>query len=123
MLKVNLIGNLGADVEQHVTGGTSWYLMNVAHTSNVKGVSVTEWCSVSINWNAEKLLPYLVKGAKVFVHGTAYVSQYEDCKHAIRYKIHVIADYVQLCGAGSSVAKAPGSATAAPDTSSDNVPF
>lgn len=110
MLKVNLIGNLGADVEQHVTGGSSWYLMNVAHTSSVKGMSMTEWCSVSINWNAEKLVPFLVKGAKVYVHGTAYVSQYEDSKHAIRYKIHVIADYVQLCGGGSSVANAPGSA-------------
>lgn len=112
MLKVNLIGNLGADVDQHVVDGKSWYVMNVAHTSNVKGVSVTEWCSVVVNWNAEKLIPYLVKGAKVFVHGTAFVSQYEDSKHAIRYKIHVIADYVQLCGGGSCVAKDPGSDTA-----------
>lgn len=104
MLRLEIIGNLGADAEKKVVNGSTFVAMNVAHTEKFtdrQTGEVTEnttWVSTTINWNCDAILPYLRKGAKVFVRGFARLKVYtghDGQKHA---GINLSALEIELCG-------------------------
>lgn len=69
-----VIGNLGADAEKRVDNGSEYVKFNVAETRKWTGQDNTVheetiWNSCIMHGNNDKLLPYLVKGAKVCVIG------------------------------------------------------
>lgn len=76
MLKLEVIGNLGADAQIKGENGRQFISFNVAHTdkwTDDQGVdhNTTQWVSCIINDPASKVLPYLVKGKSVYVRGNA----------------------------------------------------
>lgn len=103
MLQLNVIGNLGADAKK-VTGNFETFVsFNVAHVEKYtdrKGVQVERviWVNVSINWNCEKLLPFLLKGTKVFVSGNMKTRIYQDKNGNTFAGIDLQASNLTLCG-------------------------
>ena len=109
MLKVELIGNLGADVEIKESNGSKFATMRIAHSDrwtddqgNVK--ESTTWVDVTMNNTESKVLQYLKAGVKVFVRGTArlrvYSSQKDRCMKA---GLTIVASEIELCGGSSDV--------------------
>lgn len=87
MMKVELIGHLGADAEVQNVDGFSFATCRVADSSrwtDKDGVvhDNTRWVDVSIT-QYDKLLPYLKKGTLVFVRGNldtrVYSSEKDRC--------------------------------------------
>lgn len=103
MLKLEIIGNLGADAEKKIVNGFSFVAMNIAHSERVTDkasgeiTEATTWVSTTISWNCDAILPYLKKGTKVFVRGFARLKVYtghDGQKHA---GINLSALEVELC--------------------------
>lgn len=75
MLKVDLIGNLGADAQVKRDNDREYISMSVAHsvrtTNSQTGevVETTQWLSVTFNRSLGGLLPLLRRGMKVYVRG------------------------------------------------------
>lgn len=74
MAKIEFIGNLGADARVEEYNGRKFVSFNVADTqkfTKADGTKVekTDWVSCTIQGDGGGLLPYLVKGKKVFVRG------------------------------------------------------
>lgn len=87
MMKVELVGHLGADAEVQNVDGFSFATCRVADSSrwtDKGGVvhDVTRWVDVLIT-QYDKLLPYLKKGTLVFVRGNldtrVYSSEKDRC--------------------------------------------
>lgn len=102
MLQAQIIGNLGADAH-YVTGNFEKFVsMNVAHTRKYKkldGTSYEEtvWVNVVVNWDCSKLLPYLLKGTKIYAIGNVKLRTFttKDGKQAAG--MDIIADRLELC--------------------------
>lgn len=126
MLQAMIIGNLGANASVKESNGRKFVSMNVAHTdritSNGQTVESTQWVSVSLNHYSGRLLPYLVKGAKVFVQGKLFTRIWKDRENNSNVGINILADTIELCGGRSDVAqtatKSPGSPATAPAAAS-----
>lgn len=74
MAKIEFIGNLGANARVEEYNGRKFISFNVADTqkfTKADGTKVekTDWVSCTIQGDGGGLLPYLVKGKKVFVRG------------------------------------------------------
>lgn len=85
MLKMEIIGNLGADAVVKGDNGKQFISFNVAHTdkwtdeAGTKHES-TQWISCIINDINSKVLPYLVKGKSVYVRGDVRLRAYSSEK-------------------------------------------
>lgn len=103
MIRLEIIGNLGADVEKRVQNGNTFYTFRVAHSekkvSQNTGEVTTEttWISCSCNYISEKLLEYLKKGTKVFVRGYVSFKMFKY-DHEQRIGINLFATEIELCG-------------------------
>lgn len=108
MLKIQVIGNLGADAELHQSNGSEFISFRVAHTESItrNGVqtdSVT-WVDVTMNGNGGQLLQYLKKGAKVFVDGNLALRVYSSMKdRCMKAGATCFARTVELCGGSSDM--------------------
>ena len=77
MIKVEIIGNLGADAQLLEKNGNKFVAFRVANTdkwvdkSTGQVIESTQWVSCTLNGDGGALLPYLKKGTKVFVRGNA----------------------------------------------------
>lgn len=104
MLKLEIIGNLGAAAEKKTVNGSTFVSMNVAHSEKFVDkttgeiASSTTWISVTVSHNIDNILPYLVSGTKVFVRGFMRLKVYtghDGQKHA---GVNVSATELELCG-------------------------
>lgn len=104
MLKCELIGNLGADVEIKESNGSKFATMRIAHTSrreteNGEKKESTIWVDVTYNNVESKVLPFLKAGVKVFIRGSltlrVYSSQKDRCMKA---GMTIAAQEIELCG-------------------------
>ena len=85
MLKVELIGNLGADAEVKNSQGYQFVTMRIAHTDKWKSQDgqtheTTIWVDATMNDTESKVIPYLRQGVKVFVRGNASLRVYSSPK-------------------------------------------
>lgn len=85
MIKLSIIGNLGADAEVKNQDGRSYVSFRVAHSERRQQADgttkeTTLWVSCTINGDGGRLLTYLKKGTKVFVSGDADVRLYNSSK-------------------------------------------
>lgn len=107
MLKVELIGNLGADVEIKSANGAQFATFRVADTSKYKTnegeeKTVTNWIDCTMNNVEAKVLPYLKAGVKVFVRGNASLRVYSSKKdRCMKAGLQVSVTEVELCGGNS----------------------
>ena len=104
MLKLEIIGNLGADAVVQDYNGEKFCSFRVAHTtkytdrSSGEVTESTQWVSVTISRDVTTLLPYLKKGTKVWVYGDASTRMYvghDGQKHA---GLNLRAQSLELCG-------------------------
>ena len=86
MIKVEIIGNLGADAMLQVVNGNKFVSFRVANTDAWTDKQTgeikksTQWISCSLNGDGGALLPYLKKGTKVFVRGNAQFVVFSSAK-------------------------------------------
>lgn len=108
MLTINLIGYLGADAQIKKSNGRKFLSFNVAHTEKFtqqgQVISRTQWVSVAMNHYSDKLIPYLVRGAKVYVYGKLNTNIWYDKNKVANVSLNVMADNVDLCGLKSETA-------------------
>lgn len=104
MLKIELIGNLGADAEVRDANGSKFVTMRVAHSSKWTGEdgiehNTTEWVDVTLNNTDSKVIPFLKAGVKVFVRGTGKLRVYSSAKdRCMKAGLTVMAQEIELCG-------------------------
>lgn len=107
MIKVEVIGNLGADCEVKESNGNKFGACRVAHTEKYTDAQgnvheSTVWVDIVIPDAENKVIPYLKAGVKVFVRGNAslrvYSSQKDRCMKA---GLTVNAREIELCGGSS----------------------
>ena len=109
MLKVELIGNLGADVEIKSANGSEFAAFRVADTTKYKTQQgedreVTNWVDCTMNNIESKVLPYLKAGVKVFVRGNANLRVYSSKKdRCMKAGLQVSVSEVELCGGSSDI--------------------
>ena len=105
MIKMEIIGNLGADAEVKVYNGNKFVSFRVAHSDKwvdqQTGVISTQttWVSCSLNGDGGGLTPYLKKGTKVFVRGTPNFVTYSSPKtHKFETGVNLFVREIELCG-------------------------
>ena len=111
MFKIDVIGNLGADAETRVSNGATYVTFRVAHT--IKSVDMQSgevirdavWVSCSKAGECANLMPYLRKGAKVYVRGNAQLKVYTGHDGKPHAGINLFVHELELCG--SQVGDAP----------------
>lgn len=107
MLKVELIGNLGADAQVKEANGAKFVTMRIAHTDrwtddrgNTKESTI--WVDVTFNNAESKVLPFLKAGVKIFVRGNASLRVYSSAKdRCMKAGLTVSAHEIELCGGSS----------------------
>lgn len=104
MLKVEVIGNLGADAVLENKNGRNYVSFRVAHSEKYTDVSGnqhenTTWVQCFIQGDAGKLLQYLKKGAKVFARGNCQLRVYSSpqLKQMVA-GLSISCSEVELCG-------------------------
>ena len=129
MLKVEIIGTIGADAEVKDFSGKKYVSLSVACNDYAKDqqgnrTETTTWVSVLWYGDGGGLLPYLKKGAKVFIRGNLKTKAYTDKQGAAQASININASEVQLCGGKSDGnTSTTTSAPARQSTSNDGLPF
>lgn len=105
MIKLELIGNLGADAQLQVYNGQKFVSFRVANTdswtdkSTGEVIKTTQWVSCSLNGDGGGLLPYLKKGTKIFVRGNGQFTTFSSPKtHQIEVGINLYVREIELCG-------------------------
>lgn len=124
MLHSSIIGNLGADAK--LVEGASFkrfVSLSVSHNEKFKnalGVDVerTYWVNVIINWNCEKLMPYLLRGSKIYAEGETRLRAFTNGEGKPQASIDIIANTIQLCGGN----RGENASEASENTNQDN-PF
>lgn len=109
MLKLEIIGHLGADARVVRGNDGEYTAFNVAHsvtntdTQTGESKENTVWVSVTVNRNVGSLLPYLKKGTRVFVRGNMATRLYvghDGQKHA---GINLYAQEIELCSSRTTL--------------------
>lgn len=103
MIKMQVIGNLGADARLVNSSGNEFVSMRLAHSENytVNGQQATRtiWIDCTLNGNGGNLLKYLKKGAKVFVDGYPSFRIYDSAQnHCKMVGIQISVRSIELCG-------------------------
>lgn len=107
MFKVEVIGNLGADVEVKDVNGSKFATFRLAHVDkwtdgqgNKK--EVTTWIDCTFNNVESKVLDYLKTGVRVFVRGNASLRVYSSPKdRMMKAGIQVSCMEIELVGGQS----------------------
>ena len=137
MIKLEVIGNLGADAEVKVYNGNKFVSFRVAHTDKwvdrQTGVISTQttWVSCSLNGDGGGLTPYLKKGTKVFVRGTPnFVTYSSPTTHKIETGVNLFVRDIELCGGhqeqeqnNTTPAQNPAPATTTPTSKNGDMLF
>ena len=129
MPKAEIIGTIGADAEVKDFSGKKYVSLSVACNDYAKDqqgkrTETTTWVSVLWYGDGGGLLPYLKKGAKVFIRGNLKAKAYTDKQGAAKASININAFEVQLCGFKSdSDSTTTTSAPTRQSTSNDGLPF
>ena len=105
MIKVEVIGNLGADAQLQVMNGNKFVSFRVANTDAWTDKQTgeikksTQWISCSLNGDGGALAPYLKKGTKVFIRGNAQFVVFSSAKsHQMEVGVNLFVREIELCG-------------------------
>lgn len=107
MIRAEVIGNLGADAKIIKSQSGEFVSLSVCSTRkyhNQAGELIEEkhWVNVAINFKCEGVMPYLVKGAKVFVEGAVHLRtfQIQNGEHKGEWtsSMDINARSIELCG-------------------------
>lgn len=100
MVAIEIIGNLGVDIQKVQVNGSEFYSFNVCDNRKVNGQEVSMWYGCNLNKVSDKLLPYLKKGQGVFVRGIPRYRIYDSAIHHCKMvAVDVLVNEIQLVGA------------------------
>ena len=105
MIKVEIIGNLGADAQLQEKNGNKFVAFRVANTdkwvdkSTGQVIESTQWISCTLNGDGGALVPYLKRGTKVFVRGNAqFVIKKKKKTRQMEVGVNLFVREIELCG-------------------------
>lgn len=104
MLKVELMGNLGADCEVKESNGSKFVTMRIAHTERFKKQDGTDqestiWVDVTYNKVDSGIIPFLKAGVKIFVRGNLHLRVYSSKKdRCMKAGATIAASEIELAG-------------------------
>lgn len=105
MMKLLVIGNLGADATVQNHNGNQFVSFRVAHTESWTNKSTgevnkaTTWVSCILNGNGGGLTQYLKKGTKVYVDGNVSFNVYSSpLTHQMECGVNLNVRNIELCG-------------------------
>lgn len=105
MIKVEIIGNLGADAQLQVYNGNKYVSFRIANTDSWTDKATgeikksTQWVSCTLNGDGGALAQYLKKGTKVFVRGNAQFVIFSSAKtHQMEVGVNLFVREIELCG-------------------------
>lgn len=105
MLKIEVIGNLGADAEKRSVNGSTFVALRVCHSHKIVNQStgeVTEesvWLSCTWPGDGGKLLQFLKKGQKVFIRGNGSLRTFKSNKDGLMHAgLNIRVGEIELCG-------------------------
>lgn len=114
MIKVEIIGNLGADAQLQEKNGNKFVAFRVANTdkwvdkSTGQVIESTQWISCTLNGDGGALLPYLKKGTKVFVRGNAQFVIFSSAKtRQMEVGVNLFVREIELCGSAKENQQQP----------------
>lgn len=100
MVSIEIIGNLGEDIQKVNANRTEFYSFNVCDNRKINGQEVSMWYGCNLNKVSDKLLPYLKKGQGVFVRGIPRYRIYDSAIHHCKMvAVDVLVNEIQLVGA------------------------
>lgn len=108
MFKVEIIGNLGNDVEIKSDNGRMYAQFSVADTRRFKKddgteTEVTNWVSCFLSNHESKVLQFLKRGQRVFVRGNGELRLYSSAKERkMKAGLSINVQEIELVGASSS---------------------
>lgn len=103
MIKIEVIGNLGANAEVKTGAGNSFISFRLGHTDkfrdqNGNEVNETTWVSCAMKYAGhERLVPYLTTGKKLFVRGFLSTRVYTDNNHQQRVGLNCNVSELEIC--------------------------
>ena len=105
MIKVEIIGNLGADAQLQVYNGNKYVSFRIANTDSWTDKATgeikksTQWVSCTLNGDGGALAQYLKKGTKVFVRGNAQFVIFSSAKsRQMEVGVNLFVREIELCG-------------------------
>ena len=98
MLKLEIIGNLGADAQIRYANGNKFVAMRVCHSQKINNVETSTWVSVAWSGDGGGLLPYLKKGTKIFARGNLQVRVYRSQAGDWQAGLNMSAHEIELAG-------------------------
>lgn len=105
MIKLEAIGNLGANAELKDHNGRKFISFRIAHSDSYANkdtgeiVKRTTWISCIINGDGGALTPYLKKGTKVFVRGNLSINIFNSAmSHQQEVGLNLAVWEIELCG-------------------------
>lgn len=104
MLKVEMIGNIGADAEVKDSNGSKFVAFRMANTQKFKQQDgtekeVTDWIDVTFNNPDSAVVPYLKRGEKIFVRGNGKLRVYSSPKdRCMKAGLTIMAQEIELVG-------------------------
>ena len=101
MIKLQIIGNLGADAVIKEIGESAYISYSVCHTEkNRDGKEFSTWVNVMQKTKDAnpRILPYLTKGTQVFVEGNPSAGAYVDGDGKARASLSLWSFKVDLLG-------------------------
>ena len=114
MIKVEIIGNLGADAQLQEKNGNRFVAFRVANTdkwvdkSTGQVIESTQWISCTLNGDGGALLPYLKRGTKVFVRGNAQFVIFSSAKtRQMEVGVNLFVREIELCGSAKENQQQP----------------
>lgn len=136
MMKLTVIGNIGADAVQRETNGRKYTTFNVAVSTKYKNQDGTEterttWISCARDGQSP-IDQWLKKGRQVYVEGTPSVSMYTDSQGHPSCNMKLSVHRIELLGAkdesqpqaaGQAPAAAPTPQSQAQQEGTDDLPF
>lgn len=100
MAKIEIIGNIGADIKKVEANGTKFYTINVCDNRKVGDHEESQWYACNMNQVSENLQKYLVKGQQVFVRGVPRYRIFDSAVHHCKMvAVDVFVNEIQLVGA------------------------
>ena len=136
MIKMTVIGNIGADAVQRETNGRKYTTFNVAVSTKFKNQDRSEterttWISCARDGQSP-IDQWLKKGRQVYVEGTPSVSMYTDNQGHPNCNLKLAVHRIELLGgkdesqpqaAAPAAAPTPQSAAQAQQEGADDLPF
>ena len=136
MIKMTVIGNIGADAVQRETNGRKYTTFNVAVSTKFKNQDGSEterttWISCARDGQSP-IDQWLKKGRQVYVEGTPSVSMYTDNQGHPNCNLKLAVHRIELLGgkdesqpqaAAPAAAPTPQAAAQAQQEGTDDLPF